>query len=709
MKYIWKKPFLFLNKLFSNGSADTSYRKEREELLRQSYFRTINIHEKYGNFNLPFTLPVAAKLKRIFEWRKGDLPDDEQLVQWMLFLEFVYLHQVNELTCSNDFAELWKCTPLFTKKMLCRWYIHTVHPMCRYTWKKELPVDDPEVFESVENADGPLVVLYPYVFFRRDVPFLFDTSMDMPGCGKESAFEVDVSKSLAFYTLADQVDINRFSRAIDNSVSNNPVFIKDGNVFTIELPDEPKARKDFSTKEVLSMESSDFMMSLHPDAIRKIVELNKRQHQESVENVDFIQKANVTTESADNNPKITIANTDASILCKENISDSDEISAQKRGNTNSSASESFIGKELLNVDRRDNEYTTGHYFDDSVKDDTGIELLSDFEEIKNALPDTKSFLPSTLPPIDGARVFMGSGVTHRLLGRGGEGCVYQIWVDELECFRALKLMVPNVDTIEDYERKKRRFHREVKLNANLHHTGIAQIYTNGEWEKYLFIEMEYVNGLDLKKLIEQYGKLSPAVAMAAFIHIIRALRHAHNKSYIVDGRTYKGLIHRDMKPANVMLSNEGETKILDFGIAKPFGMSTKTCTNGFIGTLNYSSPEHINGQELDFRSDIYSAGLILQEMLTGLPVINNKHTVKEMLNNIVAGKFKAVDEYNVKIPKSLRYIIRRCLETNPSKRFDSTNALFSVCMEALDDLSREYPEAILQQYVEDAGLAGNDR
>jgi Protein kinase domain len=192
-----------------------------------------------------------------------------------------------------------------------------------------------------------------------------------------------------------------------------------------------------------------------------------------------------------------------------------------------------------------------------------------------------------------------------LIGRGGMGVVYRAWDLSLERPVALKLIAPEL--AED-ERFRARFLREPRLAASLDHPGVVPIYEAGEWERQLYLAMRFVEGSDLKSTLKREGKLAPERALVVLAQVADALDAAHRRE----------LVHRDVKPANVLLDEDGHAYLTDFGITKQLG-AVSTDTGRMLGTLDYLSPEQIRGEDVDGRTDGYALGCVLYECLAGTP------------------------------------------------------------------------------------------
>ena len=192
-----------------------------------------------------------------------------------------------------------------------------------------------------------------------------------------------------------------------------------------------------------------------------------------------------------------------------------------------------------------------------------------------------------------------------LVGRGGMGVVYRARDLSLERPVALKLIAPELAQDEHF---RARFLKEPRLAASLDHPSVVPIYEAGEWEGQLYLAMRYVEGSDLRTLLDGDGELSPERTVGILTQVADALDAAHRR----------GLVHRDVKPANVLLDEEGHAYLTDFGITKQLG-GMSTDSEGLVGTLDYLAPEQIRGEEVDGRADCYALGCVFYECLAGTP------------------------------------------------------------------------------------------
>ena len=205
-----------------------------------------------------------------------------------------------------------------------------------------------------------------------------------------------------------------------------------------------------------------------------------------------------------------------------------------------------------------------------------------------------------------------------------------------------------------------RFEREAKSLAILQHENIIHVYDFHRERGALFIVMEYVQGIDLYDLLEKCGRLPYDVAAIIAMQVARALDYVH----------YRSIVHRDIKPANVMLSRQGGVKVMDFGIARDTSFGDLTEAGTGIGTPAYMSPEQVLGDKLDARSDIFSLGVVLYQMVTGKkPFVEDEH--RSAMHKIRLEKHVSARKLNPDIPRELERIIDRCLEKQPRDRWPS--------------------------------------
>jgi len=252
-------------------------------------------------------------------------------------------------------------------------------------------------------------------------------------------------------------------------------------------------------------------------------------------------------------------------------------------------------------------------------------------------------------------VFAGRYEIIEELGTGGMGRVYRAEDTKVKEQIALKLIRPEIaadgKTID-------RFRNELKTARRIRHKNVTGMYDYGEDRGTHYIAMEYVPGEDLKSLIRRVGELPVAKSLAVAGQICDGLSEAHAL----------GIVHRDLKPSNIMIDKEGNARIMDFGIARSIEAKAVTDTDLIIGTPEYMSPEQAECRDVDRRSDIYSLGIILYEMLTGRLPFEAESAVGFLLKHKTE-KPKDPVELNALIPESLGRIVMRCLEKDREKRW----------------------------------------
>ncbi|MGB5872213.1 MAG: protein kinase [Bacteroidota bacterium] len=248
------------------------------------------------------------------------------------------------------------------------------------------------------------------------------------------------------------------------------------------------------------------------------------------------------------------------------------------------------------------------------------------------------------------------------IGRGGMGVVYRAEDTKLKRDVALKFL-PEHSAVTEEDRA--RFSKEAQVAATLNHPNICTIHAIDESDERLFIVMEYVDGVTLRERIagEPQG-LKKDLAVSLGIQIAEALQEAHAK----------GIVHRDIKSENIMLNARNQAKVMDFGLAKLKGSLRLTKTSSTIGTLSYMSPEQIQGEQADARSDIFSFGVVLYEMLTGRMPFRGEHEAATVYS-IVNEDPEPIEKYIPEISAELRHILAKTLEKEPEDRYQSATDL----------------------------------
>ena len=249
------------------------------------------------------------------------------------------------------------------------------------------------------------------------------------------------------------------------------------------------------------------------------------------------------------------------------------------------------------------------------------------------------------------------------LGKGGMGKVYRVLDKELKEEVALKLIKPE---IASDKKTLERFSNELKLARKISHKNVGRMYELMEEKGIRYITMEYVPGEDLKRLIRKVGQFSAGKTVSIAKQVCDGLTEAHRS----------GVVHRDLKPQNVMVDEEGNARILDFGIARSVKGKGITGAGVILGTPEYMSPEQAEVKEVDQRSDIYSLGIILYEMVTGrVPFEGETPLGIAMMHKSEMPKDPR--ELNSQLPQDLSHVILRCLEKDKDKRYQSAGEVRS--------------------------------
>lgn len=248
-----------------------------------------------------------------------------------------------------------------------------------------------------------------------------------------------------------------------------------------------------------------------------------------------------------------------------------------------------------------------------------------------------------------------------IIGVGGMAVVYKAFDNIDNRIVAVKVLK---DEFLQNEEFRRRFKNESKAIAVLSHPNIVKIYDVSYGDNLQYIVMEYVDGITLKEYIEQQGRLDIREAIYFVTQILRALQHAHDK----------GIVHRDIKPQNIMLLADGTIKVTDFGIARFSRSETRTMTDGAIGSVHYISPEQAKGSVTDAKTDLYSVGVVLYEMLTGKVPFQSDNAVSVALMQLQNDPVRP-RELNPDIPVGLEQIIIRAMQKSPNDRYQSASEM----------------------------------
>jgi len=249
------------------------------------------------------------------------------------------------------------------------------------------------------------------------------------------------------------------------------------------------------------------------------------------------------------------------------------------------------------------------------------------------------------------------------LGEGGMGAVYKAQDRELERVVAVKLIRPELASDPTI---LQRFKQELILARQVTHKNIIRIYDLGEGDGVKFLTMEYVEGRDLKTKLRKDGKVAPADAVRILQQICRALDACHSE----------GVIHRDLKPSNVMIDSQGKVRVMDFGLAHSLETIGLTRTGALVGTPEYMAPEQAKGEPADAQSDIYAAGLMFYELLTGKEPYPADNPLQSLMKR-TQHRVLPVSQVENSVPRVLSDIVGRCLELDRHNRYQSAAELLA--------------------------------
>jgi len=280
-----------------------------------------------------------------------------------------------------------------------------------------------------------------------------------------------------------------------------------------------------------------------------------------------------------------------------------------------------------------------------------------------AIPLTKTLITPADSHKEGSTI-AGRYTIIEELGRGGMGVVYKAEDTKLKRAVALKFLPSELTHVPDV---RERFMREAQAAAALDHPNICTVYEFDRADETSFISMAYVEGQSLRKKIES-GPLELDEVLKIAEQVAEGLQEAHNK----------GVVHRDIKSANIMVTDRGQAKIMDFGLARMTGTTLLTQEGSAMGTIAYMSPEQARGEEVDHRTDIWSLGVVMYEMLTGKLPFKGEHE-QAIVYAIRKDKPRPITELKQDIPVSIEQVVSKALEKDPEKRYQQVEEL-------LDDL-----------------------
>lgn len=257
------------------------------------------------------------------------------------------------------------------------------------------------------------------------------------------------------------------------------------------------------------------------------------------------------------------------------------------------------------------------------------------------------------------------------IGKGGMALVYRAVDKRTGHSVAVKILKPEYNQDAEFSA---RFQREALAASRMSHHNIVNLLDVGQVDNMRYLVMEYVEGRTLKEVIHQKGTLPPTVAAQIGIRILSALQHAHNN----------GIIHRDIKPQNVLVNKDGLIKVADFGIARVAGLDTATQEDTVMGSVHYFSPEQAQGKLVTAASDLYSVGVVLYEMLTGKTPFDGETPVAVAMQHIHS-KAKPITEINPEVPPAMERVVEKAMEKLPSRRYQSAREMAQDLQRALHE------------------------
>jgi hypothetical protein len=272
-----------------------------------------------------------------------------------------------------------------------------------------------------------------------------------------------------------------------------------------------------------------------------------------------------------------------------------------------------------------------------------------------------------LPKI-GAGIQVGRYMLEKEIGRGGMATVFLASATDgsSPARVAVKVLHEHLLEGEGGEHFRSRFRREVEAMRRFSHTNILACMDAGRIENGEYFATEFVAGGSLRQLLQRVGRLPPSMAVLFFCQILEGLAHAHAQ----------GVVHRDLKPENLLLATDGTVKLADFGIARVVESTALTATGGFLGTPAYMSPEQAMGQSIDARSDLFSLGTMVYEMLTGRNPFH-ADSLGAIVGNIVYGQVGPVGEASQAVPFLLDHVVSKLLQTRPDARFTTATEVLA--------------------------------
>lgn len=282
-----------------------------------------------------------------------------------------------------------------------------------------------------------------------------------------------------------------------------------------------------------------------------------------------------------------------------------------------------------------------------------------------------------------------------IIAKGGMGTVYKAKHKKLGTERAVKILSPEYSSNEDFIK---RFIREAQIAAILQHPNIVTIHNIGSEKNIHYIEMEYIDGVNLNEIKDSQGKIPLPIALFIITQVCKALDNAHTKKITYNNESHHGIIHRDIKPSNIMVTNAGDVKLMDFGIARAIEMRDVTIAGTLIGTIPYMSREQLDGEQVDFLTDIYSLGVVLYELLTREKPFGTT-PITEVMRKVTSGKYRSPRELDPQIPKDVEQIIKKAMALYPKDRYQDVMEMYKDIQNYLTNFKFDTYEEEIKKYL----------
>ncbi len=285
---------------------------------------------------------------------------------------------------------------------------------------------------------------------------------------------------------------------------------------------------------------------------------------------------------------------------------------------------------------------------------------------------------------------LGKYEIHAEIGRGGMGAVYKGYDPLLDRYLAVKVLAPHLVWEEEFVQ---RFLREARSAARLKHPNIVTIHDVGQQEGWYYFVMEYVEGIALNDFIQRYGALPLCDVLDVIKSLASALDYAHENK----------LIHRDIKPGNIIVGVGGAITLTDFGIARAAQEQRMTSTGTILGTPEYMAPEQAKGEEADARSDLYSLAVVAYQMLSGAVPYRADSTLA-LLFKVVNEPLPPIRQVKPELPEAVEAVLQRALAKDPAARYPNVTAFYEALREAFGELPGGAPSLVQNVRPEDVSV-----